>query len=83
MNASRFQGENKPCTPRHSDSSYWTSVCLHCPVDTWNQRAVLDCGVGPDQEGQLKHQHQASGAKGKLGDDFYPYQTVNPNLIAK
>lgn len=49
----------------------------------WNQRAVLDCGVGPDQEGQLRHQHQASGAKGKLGDDFYPYQTVNPNLIAK
>lgn len=29
MNASRFQGENKLHTAQDSDSSSWTSVCLH------------------------------------------------------
>lgn len=31
MNASRFQGENKLRTAQDSDSSSWTSVCLHNP----------------------------------------------------
>lgn len=84
MNASRFQRENNLCTHRDSDSFHWTSVCLHNPLDNWNQNAVLYCRVCTNQVSQIRHQHHASSAKGKLEDDFYWHQAViNSNLLHK
>lgn len=84
MNASRFQGENKLCIPRDSDSSYWTSVCLHNSLDTWNQSSELYRRVCPDQVSKLRLQHHVSGAKGKTVDEFQWHRAVNnPNLNCK
>ena len=47
MNASRFQRENKLCTHRDSDSSHWTSVCLHNTLDTWTRMLCYIAGFAP------------------------------------
>ena len=55
-----FREENKLCTPRDSDSSYWTSVCLPNLLDTWNRSSVLYYRVCPSQVSQFRYQHHAS-----------------------
>lgn len=84
MNASRFQWENKLCTHRDSDSSHWTSVCLHNPFDNWNQNAMLYSRVAQTKYPRSSISTMPAGAKGKLGDDFYWHQAViNSNLHHK
>ena len=84
MNASRFQRENKLCTHRDSDSSHWTSVCLHNTLDTWTRMLCYIAGFAPTKypvqaSAPCQQCQRQAGRWLLLTSDRYQFQPTSQN----